>query len=320
MFQKATKLRFKFLKVKGRSKDLVPEGEMDKVFKLCSKGSISLEYFIQGRKIFTKSVIIVNRPLTQHSQFFGVIRKIHTVSSFPIINRPLINGIHQGTRCYSMSDSEIHSKQDSLSPASDVSNEGANKIEETIAQAVATDEGEGKQKGENGETETSESETSPLESPTIDGVAYTSKSQTGEPLPSEQDQSDWDNKLDKLYKQIELEVLSYEPSVLDSYQWFVLTTASHLGIQAGKCWSPMKSKKSRFPLLKSVFVHKKHQVHYEIRTYHRFMTFYKLTGSTADTFLEYIERNLPEGVGLKVTRVEAKAIPKYLQTQSAQQL
>jgi len=29
----------------------------------------------------------------------------------------------------------------------------------------------------------------------------------------------------------------------------------------------------------------------------------RLTGSTADTFLEYIQRNLPEGVAMKVTKV-----------------
>jgi small subunit ribosomal protein S10 len=119
--------------------------------------------------------------------------------------------------------------------------------------------------------------------------------------------------LDKLYKSIELEVLAYEPSVLDSYQWFVITAATHLGITVGKCWAPLKSQKERFALLKSAFVHKKHQVQYEIRTYHRFLTFHKLTGSTADTFLEYVERNLPEGVGLKVTRVEAQPLPGYLQ-------
>lgn len=33
------------------------------------------------------------------------------------------------------------------------------------------------------------------------------------------------------------------------------------------------------------------------------MKFAKLTGSTADTFLEYIQRNLPEGVSMKVTKV-----------------
>jgi small subunit ribosomal protein S10 len=40
-----------------------------------------------------------------------------------------------------------------------------------------------------------------------------------------------------------------------------------------------------------------------MRTYFRFLNFLKLTGSTADTFLEYIQRNLPEGVAMKVTKV-----------------
>jgi len=123
--------------------------------------------------------------------------------------------------------------------------------------------------------------------------------------------------LDKLYKTLQLEVLAYEPSVLDSYQWFVITSATHLNIPVGRCWAPLKSDKYRFPLLKSAFVHKKHQVQYEVRTYHRFLTFHKLTGSTADTFLEYIERNLPEGVGLKVTKVEVQPLPEYLQKQTS---
>lgn len=59
----------------------------------------------------------------------------------------------------------------------------------------------------------------------------------------------------------------------------------------------------RLTVLKSVHVHKKHRVQYETRTYYRFMDFAKLTGSTADTFLEYIQRNLPEGVAMKVTKV-----------------
>lgn len=117
---------------------------------------------------------------------------------------------------------------------------------------------------------------------------------------------------DTLYKSIEIEVLAYEPSVLDSYQWFVMTSASHLGIPIGKCWAPLKPDNVRFPLLKSAFVHKKHQVHYEIRTYHRFMTFHHLTGSTASTFIEYIQRNLPEGCGMKVTRVMVQPLPPFL--------
>lgn len=50
-------------------------------------------------------------------------------------------------------------------------------------------------------------------------------------------------------------------------------------------------------------IFKKHRVQYEFRTYFAHVQFKRLTGSTADTLLEYIERNLPEGVALKATKV-----------------
>jgi len=124
-------------------------------------------------------------------------------------------------------------------------------------------------------------------------------------------------RLDKLYKTIELEALAYEPAVLDSYEWFVVAAATHLGITVGKRWNPEKSDKMRFNLLRSVHIFKKHQVHYEVRTYHRFINLHKLTGSTADTFLEYIERNLPEGVGLKVTKFEVQRLPEHIESSSS---
>lgn len=68
-------------------------------------------------------------------------------------------------------------------------------------------------------------------------------------------------------------------------------------------FAPYKAVHERLTLLKSKHVHKKHRVQYEVRTYYRFLEFIKLTGSTADTFLEYIQRNLPEGVAMKVTKV-----------------
>jgi small subunit ribosomal protein S10 len=49
------------------------------------------------------------------------------------------------------------------------------------------------------------------------------------------------------------------------------------------------------------------------------MQFLRLTGSTADTFLEYIQRNLPEGVAMKVTKVEITAIPPHIKTPSEPQ-
>lgn len=42
------------------------------------------------------------------------------------------------------------------------------------------------------------------------------------------------------------------------------------------------------------------------------MHFHKLTQSTMETYLEYIERNLPEGVALKATKVEIQGLADYL--------
>ncbi|XP_011496567.1 PREDICTED: 28S ribosomal protein S10, mitochondrial [Ceratosolen solmsi marchali] len=117
---------------------------------------------------------------------------------------------------------------------------------------------------------------------------------------------------DKLYKQIELEVRGNDPAVLKSYSIFALTTAKHLGIEVGNITVPYKPIHQRMTLLKSKHVHKKHRVQYEMRTYFRFINFLKLTGSTADTFLEYIERNLPEGVAMKVTKTEIQKLPESI--------
>ena len=44
------------------------------------------------------------------------------------------------------------------------------------------------------------------------------------------------------------------------------------------------------------------------RTFYHFMTLKHMTGSTADTYLEYIQRNLPEGVSMKIIRHEVKKL------------
>ncbi|XP_071453955.1 small ribosomal subunit protein uS10m [Hetaerina americana] len=125
---------------------------------------------------------------------------------------------------------------------------------------------------------------------------------------------------DKLYKTVELEMRAYEPSVLKSYSWFTTTAAKELGIKVGECWAVKKPDHDRFSLLKSIHIYKKHQVQYEVRTYFRFAKFHCLTSSTADTFLEYIERNLPEGVGLKVTKVAIERLPDHIKAPTPMQL
>ncbi|EDW15174.1 28S ribosomal protein S10, mitochondrial [Drosophila mojavensis] len=118
---------------------------------------------------------------------------------------------------------------------------------------------------------------------------------------------------DKLYSKLEIELRGIDPAVLRSYTWFATTAAEHLGIELGKCWSPRKAHHERMTLLKSVHIYKKHRVQYEIRTHFRYMNFHKLTGSTLDTFLEYIERNLPEGVALQAAKTELQQLPAHLQ-------
>ncbi|XP_012225271.1 small ribosomal subunit protein uS10m [Linepithema humile] len=117
---------------------------------------------------------------------------------------------------------------------------------------------------------------------------------------------------DKLYKKIEVEVRGNDPAVLKSYGEFVMMAANHLKINVGRNTAPHKAIHERWTVLKSAHVHKKHRVQYEIRTYYRYLDFLKLTGSTADTFLEYIQRNLPEGVAMKVTKIELEKFPESI--------
>ncbi|XP_039289054.1 28S ribosomal protein S10, mitochondrial [Nilaparvata lugens] len=131
--------------------------------------------------------------------------------------------------------------------------------------------------------------------------------------PSEENKNEETAEPDKLYKMVEIEVRGNDNAVLKSYTQFATSAAGHLGIEIGKCWAPEKSHKERYSLLKSIHVKKKYMVQYEYRTYYKFMQFLRMTGSTADTFLEYIQRNLPEGVAMKVTRVSLERIPEHLQ-------
>ncbi|XP_063834759.1 small ribosomal subunit protein uS10m [Ostrinia nubilalis] len=122
--------------------------------------------------------------------------------------------------------------------------------------------------------------------------------------------------LDKLFKRVELEMRGIDPAVLLSYSWFCVAAASHLGIEVTKNWALRKSEKERHTLLRAVHIYKKHRVQYEIRTYFRFLHLQRLTGSTCDTYLEYIERNLPEGCALKVTKVECQKMPEHIKPPS----
>lgn len=116
---------------------------------------------------------------------------------------------------------------------------------------------------------------------------------------------------DKLYKCVEVEVRGHDPAVLRSYKWYATQAAKMLDITVGDTWEPKKVH-HRLTLLKAPFSKKKHMVQYETRTYFQVVQLKHLTGSTADTYLEYIQRNLPEGVAMKVTKTSLEKLPDYI--------
>ncbi|CAH1792210.1 unnamed protein product [Owenia fusiformis] len=117
---------------------------------------------------------------------------------------------------------------------------------------------------------------------------------------------------DVLYKSVEIEAKGHELAVLDSYEKFCCLAAKELGLNMANVWTPPRNILRR-TLLKSKHIYKKHRVQYEIRTYFRVFQLKHITGCSADTYLEYIQRNLPEGMAMKVTRNRLEAIPDHIQ-------
>ncbi|KAK1338410.1 hypothetical protein QTO34_001526 [Cnephaeus nilssonii] len=105
-------------------------------------------------------------------------------------------------------------------------------------------------------------------------------------------------------------VKGHDKAVLDSYEYFAVLAAKELGISIEVHEPPRKIE--RFTLLKSVHIFKKHRVQYEMRTLYRCLELKHLTGSTADVYLEYIQRNLPEGVAMEVTKTKLERLPEHI--------
>ncbi|XP_035151528.2 small ribosomal subunit protein uS10m isoform X6 [Callithrix jacchus] len=115
---------------------------------------------------------------------------------------------------------------------------------------------------------------------------------------------------DTLYKRLSVLVKGHDKAVLDSYEYFAVLAAKELGISIKVHEPPRKIE--RFTLLKSVHIYKKHRVQYEMRTLYRCLELEHLTGSTADVYLEYIQRNLPEGVAMEVTKTQIVQLPEHI--------
>ncbi|KAF7252281.1 28S ribosomal protein S10, mitochondrial, partial [Varanus komodoensis] len=117
---------------------------------------------------------------------------------------------------------------------------------------------------------------------------------------------------DTLYKRLVVLVKGHDKMVLDSYEYFMVLAAKELGVSIEKIEVPPK-KMERFTLLKSIHIHKKHRVQYEMRTHYRHIELKHLTGSTANVYLEYIQRNLPEGVAMEVKKTRLESLPEHIQ-------
>ncbi|XP_071335472.1 small ribosomal subunit protein uS10m [Trachinotus anak] len=116
---------------------------------------------------------------------------------------------------------------------------------------------------------------------------------------------------DALFQRVSVLVKGHDRAVLDSYEFFATMAAKELGINISKVYEPPKEA-DRLTLLKSIHVYKKHRVQYEMRTYYRCIELSHLTGSTAQVYLEYIQRNLPEGVAMEVTKNAMEKVPDHI--------
>ncbi|KAM3724214.1 putative 28S ribosomal protein S10 [Dirofilaria immitis] len=137
-------------------------------------------------------------------------------------------------------------------------------------------------------------------------------SRVGRPLtPSfEQDST---VEFDRLFTRIQLEYRGHDKAVLKSYTTFLKAVCNHLKLEIVSV--------KVFPYvwwiqnaLRAKFAKKKNQLHYETRTHIRQFTIGHVTGSTASTFLEYIQRNIPEGVAMKVTYDEIAMLPEIIRS------
>lgn len=114
-----------------------------------------------------------------------------------------------------------------------------------------------------------------------------------------------------LYSLINVKVKGSDEAVLKSYTEFIMKAASHLKLDiSGRILLPTSIQ--RHTVLKSPHIYKKHRAQYEIRTHARMLQVKNVTGDTADTFLEYIQRNIPEGVSMSIEQTALESLPEFL--------
>ncbi|KAJ1668833.1 mitochondrial 37S ribosomal protein rsm10 [Coemansia sp. RSA 1813] len=100
---------------------------------------------------------------------------------------------------------------------------------------------------------------------------------------------------------------SFQLERIDFYMDFALRAAYHLGIPiAGPVSMPINVR--RWTVLKSPFVHKSSMEVFERRTHKRLMVLYDADMEVVKKWLEYVNENIPVGIGMKYWLVEYESL------------
>jgi len=120
---------------------------------------------------------------------------------------------------------------------------------------------------------------------------------------------------EELYRGIDILLTAHTPQIIDSYAEFCKMVAeefSPLGVEFDGFSNP-RLHKDRWELNKSPFIYGRHRTAYEARTYKKVVHMLYLTGTTREIILNYIERNVPPGVGIEVRSFKLAQFPAELE-------
>eukprot|EP00117_Sycon_ciliatum_P014080 scpid91388/ scgid14491/ Probable 28S ribosomal protein S10, mitochondrial len=118
----------------------------------------------------------------------------------------------------------------------------------------------------------------------------------------------------KFYREVHMEVYAYDHILLESYCIYVRYAAACLGIH---CSSAVKYPQliHKTTVNKSPFIFSDAKAQYEMRQYQTSVYLWNVTGTTANVFLEYIQRNLSAGLGMNVHTETLERLPKPIAMQ-----
>lgn len=110
-----------------------------------------------------------------------------------------------------------------------------------------------------------------------------------------------------------LKVRGSDEDVLDSYTQFMRRAATVLSLNvSGNIIVPRPIEKHALLKPTSPYISKTHHMPYKPPSHDRMLQVRELTGETADIYVEYIRRNLPEGVSMSVEQADIGPVLEYI--------